>query len=75
MHIGLISPYAITAKQIQSGGEILKLTAMTRVVPYAEIGASLQQKLFWSIVVVGLFLLFIFEFGCTQNIVHTATTN
>ena len=37
--------------------------------PYAEIGAILQQEPFWSIDVGGLFLLFAFEFRCTQNIV------
>ena len=40
--------------------------------PYAEIGGSFQQYLFWSIVVVGgrgLILLLLFEIGCTQNIV------
>ena len=38
--------------------------------PYADIGASFQQKLIWSIVMVGLFFdVFVFKFGHTQNIV------
>ena len=47
---------------VQSAGSTITM-------PYAEIGASLQQYPFWSIVVGGLFLLNAFEFGPTQNIV------
>ena len=39
---------------------------LEKQLPYAEVGASLQQQSFWSIVVGVLFLLFLFEFGCTQ---------
>ena len=36
--------------------------------PYAEIGASFQQKPIWSIVVGGLFVC-CFKYGCIWNIV------
>ena len=38
-------------------------------VPYAEIGASLQQQQFWSVVVRGVVFVCCFEIRCTQNIV------
>ena len=53
--------------------------------PYAKIGASIQQQQFWSIVMKGCFFCLHFESGCTQilwagdkishycNILHTKT--